>query len=144
MAKQLFALTFLVGVLGASCANAAQINNIDSLPDKGTVSLEAIVDSVDGQRSLTVRDEMGNTIDVKTLSNLSVKEGDRVAVNGTVESDFAGIGHEIASATVNKLASADTGSANRSSAPSATSNVPGSKEDKRGSTNNKPEDASRY
>ena len=78
-----------------------QKGSIDNLAKSGSVSLRGTVESVDNDKKrFVISDNTGDTIDVHTNSAVELKEGDNVSVKGKMESEVAGIGKEITSASV--------------------------------------------
>ena len=85
----------------ASMFEGQRTGKIDALPDSGQVELKGTVASVDkAENKLVLRDSTGDTIDVHSASNISVREGDTVRVQGDVQSEMAGMGEEIVNAKV--------------------------------------------
>lgn len=74
--------------------------SIDSLPDKGAVSLSGTVDKVIDGDTFILRDSEGETIDVHTASNVNVNKGDVISVKGDKTAEVAGIGEEINNASI--------------------------------------------
>jgi ribosome-associated protein YbcJ (S4-like RNA binding protein) len=85
-------------------AQSGEHSAIEQLPTKGDVTLTGFVDSVDmEERSFTLRDNAGETIDVHTAGAISFREGDKVKVNGQMTDEMAGVGEQIVSANVQVL-----------------------------------------
>lgn len=84
---------------GATAAGAAN-DSIASLPKEGAVELNGVVERVSGDTKFILRDAAGKTIDVHTSSNVDVKPGDTVSVNGNVKSELLGFGRQIEGAKV--------------------------------------------
>ncbi|MCH2546385.1 MAG: hypothetical protein MK052_02080 [Alphaproteobacteria bacterium] len=73
---------------------------IDSLPEKGAVSLMGTVDRVVDNDTFILRDTSGDTIDVHTSANYEANVGDMVSVKGDKTAEIAGMGEEIKNASV--------------------------------------------
>ncbi|MGE0754393.1 MAG: hypothetical protein AB7L92_04460 [Alphaproteobacteria bacterium] len=99
--KKTAAAFTLSALLASTSAYALEAKTtIDALPDKGAVALTGTVESVDGEKSFTLRDAKGKTIDVEAKDKINLSKGDKINVTGVMESDFLGFGHEIDAATV--------------------------------------------
>lgn len=75
---------------------------IDSLPDKGTVTVSGTVEQMDSAREFRLHDDSGS-VDVKLASGESavLKQGDSVTVTGTVEKPLLGLmGKDIVASNV--------------------------------------------
>ena len=85
----------------ANDKNDAAASVIRSLPKQGDVSLSGTVDKVH-RESFKLRDNSGETIDVKAAENVTstLKAGDKVKVSGTMDDKFLGMGKKINAATV--------------------------------------------
>lgn len=91
-----------VSILAASSyaianENKAEINsnieiNIEQLPDSGIVELSGTVSEIEGTKEFTLTDSKGETIDIKSANDLSLKIGDKVDVNGVVKESLLGLG----------------------------------------------------
>ena len=95
------AVTLTAALVSTSAlASTATVKN---MPDKGHVTLEGTVSSVENAREFTLRDAAG-TIDVDIDSNQSVviKNGDKVTVDGVVDKGITGTGINARSVTVQK------------------------------------------
>jgi len=69
---------------------------IEMLPNEGVVSIKGEVKNIDKMdRSFTLKDNMGETIDVHSPNNLTISDGDQVIVKGEIKSAVAGLGEEI-------------------------------------------------
>jgi uncharacterized protein YdeI (BOF family) len=86
--------------IAATGADNMANDRINALPEEGNVELRGVVAEVDDRDSFTLRDAMGDTIDVKTANNVQVQPGDRVSVNGLVNSKMLGFGRQIENADV--------------------------------------------
>lgn len=76
---------------------------IDALPQEGNVSISGIVSSVEREdRSFTLRDNSGQTIDVHTRDRIRVAKGDSVRVRGVMKDEALGMGEQIVQATVTR------------------------------------------
>lgn len=76
---------------------------IDALPQEGNVSISGIVSSVEREdRSFTLRDSSGQTIDVHTRDRIRVAKGDSVRVRGVMKDEALGMGEQIVQATVTR------------------------------------------
>lgn len=82
-------------------------DTIDSLPREGSVELSGVVEKVSDEKSFILRDAEGKTIDIHTASNVEVRPGDMVSVNGSVKSKLLGLGREIESAKVLVVSAAE-------------------------------------
>lgn len=91
----------------AEDTQASAAASIQGLPDKGAVSLSGTVDRVVDGDTFVLRDNAGDTIDVHTASNVTVKKGDNVSVKGEKAAEVAGIGEEIENASVSVTGSAE-------------------------------------
>lgn len=77
---------------------------IDRLPDEGKVTLSGIVADTDpDDNSFVLQDNTGETIDVHTMQNVTLNEGDRVRVSGMMEDEVLGLGEQIVSASVQRI-----------------------------------------
>ena len=76
------------------------IRSIDQLPKKGDINFIGTVEDVNNKNEFTVRDNKGKTIDVESTVTLQINKGDMVAVNGSIEDGFMGVGKAIEKATV--------------------------------------------
>lgn len=97
------ALTAALLVSTAAYAETASVKataSLDSLPDKGVVSVDGVVDRVVDGDTFVLRDSAGDTVDVHTKADLALTVGDSVSVKGEKASDLAGLGEEIENATV--------------------------------------------
>lgn len=84
--------------------HGGQYGAIDELSDEGNVTLSGTVEGVDeDDNSFQLRDETGETIDVRTASNVTAREGEQVLVEGVIEDEALGIGEQIVSASVQRL-----------------------------------------
>lgn len=64
----------------------ADVANIDKLPDGKQVTLSGIVESVQNERTFTLRDDSGDIkVDIKSHQSVILKEGDSVTVIGKVD-----------------------------------------------------------
>ena len=79
---------------------AATTSTIESLPKTGQISISGIVDRVRDKDTFILRDSAGKTIDVHTTAQLDVKQGDKVAVEGKMKDEIAGLGREIVDADI--------------------------------------------
>lgn len=82
-------------------------DTIDSLPREGSVELSGVVEKVNDDKTFILRDAEGKTIDIHTASNVEVRPGDMVSVNGNVKSKLLGLGREIESAKVLVVSAAE-------------------------------------
>ena len=81
--------------MGSSAAVAA------SLPRSGQVVRDGTVERIVDTNTFILRDnETRDTVDVHASRELELDAGDRVQVNGMMESEMLGIGREIVGATV--------------------------------------------
>ncbi|MFC3053111.1 hypothetical protein [Kordiimonas pumila] len=81
--------------------DGSEYTAIDALPDEGYVTISGTVEAVNrDDRSFTLRDSAGDTIDVHTQSAIMVDKGQVVKVNGRMDDEVAGMGEQIVSATV--------------------------------------------
>lgn len=97
------ALTAALLVSTAAYADNMQTSSdasINSLPDKGAVSLTGTVDRIVDGDTFILRDSSGDTIDVHAATELNVEKGDMVSVKGEKTAEMAGIGEEINNATI--------------------------------------------
>lgn len=85
----------------------ASKDTIGSLPREGSVELSGVVDKVSDEKTFILRDAEGKTIDIHTASNVEVRPGDMVSVNGNVKSKLLGLGREIESAKVLVVSAAE-------------------------------------
>lgn len=97
------ALTAALLVSTAAYANETSVSaeaTIESLPARGTVSLNGTVDRIVDEDTFVLRDSTGETIDIHTSGAFALNEGDSVSVRGEKTSKIVGIGREIKDATV--------------------------------------------
>lgn len=79
----------------------AEGDKTSELPKEGNVTRIGTVQRIVDENTFILLDQQtGQTVDVHTVNNLSLKEGTRVRVKGTADSDVLGMGHEIVNATV--------------------------------------------
>ncbi len=100
---------FLFAASGAAIAGDGDkaISKIAQLPEKGNVVITATVDDVDSNTEFTIRDDSGETIDVESMTKLTIKEGDLVKIVGVMDDELAGIGREIDATSVTVVDAAD-------------------------------------
>lgn len=93
----------LSALLAGTALAASGTTTIKNLPDEGQVSISGTVASVENAREFTLRDETG-TIGVDITSNQSVvlKKGDKVTVNGVIDSGITGTDINASNVTVHK------------------------------------------
>lgn len=134
MFKLFVMLVTLVLVPLTTMANDHKVQDnqvIDKLPNSGFAVLSGIVSDVDSKSEFTLKDVNGDSIEVETSVPIELKEGDKVQVNGQVDSIIAGLGKRIKGATVQashkeekKLTSINPKAINEDSGTSAISNLP--------------------
>lgn len=73
---------------------------ISSLPKEGAVSISGEVAKVDDKREFTLKDAKGDTITVKSKSDITVQEGAKVSVNGEIQNKMLGLSKSIAADSV--------------------------------------------
>lgn len=98
---------FLFAASGAAVAGDKVISKIAQLPEKGNVMITATVDDVDSNTEFTIRDDSGETIDVESVTKLTIREGDLVKIVGVMDDELAGIGREIDATSVTVVDAAD-------------------------------------
>ncbi|WP_262690651.1 hypothetical protein [Kordiimonas aestuarii] len=98
---------FLFAAAGAASAGDKEYAMIDQLPEKGNVTITATVEDVDSNTEFTIRDAHGKTIDVESMSAVTIREGDRVKIIGVMDDEFVGIGREIDATSVTIVDAAD-------------------------------------
>lgn len=76
-------------------ADAGEFSTFENLPKQGRIAVSGVVARVNNDNKFTLRDSTGETIDVNTVSNVAVNEGDQVKVMGQVKSEFLGMGQQI-------------------------------------------------
>lgn len=94
------ALTAALLISTAAHAETSASASVESLPDKGMVSLSGTVDRVVDGDTFVLRDAAGDTIDVHSNAQLTLKKGDSVSVKGEKTAEIAGMGAEIEKANV--------------------------------------------
>ena len=98
---------FLFAASGAAVAGDKVLSKIAQLPEKGNVMITATVDDVDSNTEFTIRDDSGETIDVESVTQLTIREGDLVKIVGVMDDELAGIGREIDATSVTVVDAAD-------------------------------------
>lgn len=79
-----------IAALLSSSALAA-MTTVKNLPDRGSVTLEGVVKSVENEREFTLQDGTGTiSVDIESTQSVVLKEGDQVSVSGTVDKDITG------------------------------------------------------
>ncbi len=81
----------------------SDFDTVDSLPDRGPVTISGTVEAVNmDDNSFTLRDSNGDLIDIRATERLTVREGQKVNVSGTMDHVTVGpdIGEQIVSADV--------------------------------------------
>lgn len=72
-------------------AAMAATTTLNSLPQKGTVNVEGVVEKLDGKNQFTLNDETGKaTVQATKAEYEKLRVGERVAVTGTVKHTKAG------------------------------------------------------
>ncbi|MGB1539430.1 MAG: hypothetical protein ACPG80_00575 [Rickettsiales bacterium] len=99
--------TLLVSGTAMAGTHSATALGIKDLPNQGSVTISGTVDSIQNSQEFILRDSEGNTIDVDTSAKISLREGDRVQVNGVLDDELLGMGREIDSASVTVIDAAN-------------------------------------
>lgn len=94
----------IAGMLTLQSGAVLAADRVDNLPSSGNVMLMGTVQRIADRDTFILRDDAGNTIDVHTNAALQVRNGERVQVNGTVQSEALGIGREVVNARVSPIA----------------------------------------
>ncbi len=81
--------------------------SIQALPKSGSVQISGMVKDIKNDKKFILEDSAGKTIDVNSNANLQVKEGEKITVNGTLNSEILGLGKEINNATVSRSSDLD-------------------------------------
>ncbi|TNE64791.1 MAG: hypothetical protein EP335_06715 [Alphaproteobacteria bacterium] len=102
---------FLFAASGAAMAGDREYTRIDQLPEEGAVTVVGTVGEVSDAKEFILKDIEGNTIDVQSAIELTLKEGDRVRVIGVMDDDIAGMGDEINATSVTVVAASLEGTA---------------------------------
>ncbi len=78
-----------------------EYQHIADLPDAGDVAIRGqVVAMRPGDQVFILRDTSGETVDVHTVSDVSLNRGDMVMVKGRVDNEIMGMGEEIWARTV--------------------------------------------
>ncbi len=94
----------LAGLLTLQSSAVLAAGSISNLPSSGAVSLTGTVDRIADRDTLILRDAGGNTIDVHTNGAVTATIGQKVQVNGQLQSEMLGYGREIINARVMPIA----------------------------------------
>ncbi len=97
----------------STSTNANAAVTVKTLPKSGaSVSLDGTVESVSNNKNFTLRDATGATIDVESDQEIALNKGDRVSVDGKVDSTLLGFSKEIdaSSIRITERANADMAS----------------------------------
>ncbi len=86
--------------LGLGLSLNADSTLISNLPKKGEVTISGVVRKLEGSKKFILEDSAGSTIDVNTNDVADVKTGQTVTINGTLDSEFAGIGKQVINANI--------------------------------------------
>src|SRR5687767_6206700 len=98
--KAIYTIAALMA-LQSGVALAAEIDKTMEIPKSGSVNRLGTVSRVIDDKSFVLRDQMSdNAVDVHTDQAHNLKQGQRVRVTGTAQSEALGIGHEIVKAAV--------------------------------------------
>lgn len=96
-------MSLLLASTALAAGNTPEKASVDQLPKDGYVTLTGTVDAASDDKSFTLRDAQGKTIDVESNVAVPLNKGDQVRVTGQVASEFLGIGKEINQASVSVI-----------------------------------------
>ncbi|MFW0778181.1 MAG: NirD/YgiW/YdeI family stress tolerance protein [Rickettsiales bacterium] len=84
---------YTIAGMAALTSTTVLANNmtIDNLPNKGMVTLNGTVESIDSEREFTLRDNTGTIgVDIDSNQSLVLKKGDKVMVKGNIDQNLLG------------------------------------------------------